>query len=289
MNYNDNLLVKKKENQEIKKYKLKKGKLHILQELNINKENHIKTEIKKDDKAIQDMENSNINNVRKNNKEKENKKNPITIITNEEGKAKENKEHLIQIGKEDLEEKSKKKYLLNRKVIERDEKEKEKKNNSLVNNPNEEMIKNEKLKECNDSNKIKSNNCLTISDNILEFLPGDISKQEIKSMIYDALGSSIVKDKLKYIKGKNLTDEQVNFIIDILYDKVNKKNKKREFNDEILEGQRINIEFRDINKQNVRKIIKFKDYNPTDEEIEEVLNQMFSENVKSKLFVIELS
>ena len=152
-------------------------------------------------------------------------------------------------------------------------------NNSQIDNEENKKIK-----------KVKSNidNYITISDNVLQFLPEDISKDEIKKMVYDALGNSIVNYNQNYIKGKNLTNEQVNCIIDILYNKVTKQNNIEEKYDEMFKDIKINIEFRDINKQNIRKIL-FKDENPTKEEIEEILYHYLSGTDKPKFFVVELS
>ncbi len=152
-------------------------------------------------------------------------------------------------------------------------------NNSQIDNEENKKIK-----------KVKSNidNYITISDNVLQFLPEDISKDEIKKMVYDALGNSIVKYNQNYIKGNNFTNEQINCIIDILYNKVTKQNNIEEKYDEMFKDIKINIEFRDINKQNIRKIL-FKDENPTKEEIEEILNHYLSGTDKPKFFVVELS
>ena len=129
---------------------------------------------------------------------------------------------------------------------------------------------------------------LTISDNVLKFLPEDITKEEIKQMVNDAMGNSIVAHKDKYIKGKNFTNEQVNCIIDILYNKVKKKTNIDEKYNELLKGLKINIEFRDINKQNIKEIV-FKDYNPTKDEIEEILNLYKKDNDNPKFFIVEIS
>ena len=58
--------------------------------------------------------------------------------------------------------------------------------------------------------------------------------------------------------------------------------------DDLFKDINIKIGFHDMNKQNIRKII-FKDYNPTEEEVEEVINQYNAENDELKFLVIELN
>ena len=40
---------------------------------------------------------------------------------------------------------------------------------------------------------------LTVLENVKEFLPKNISKENIKDMVYHALGNTIVQDKSKFI------------------------------------------------------------------------------------------
>ena len=138
--------------------------------------------------------------------------------------------------------------------------------------------------------KLKFYSFLSVSEELLDFLTDNISKNELHQLIYDALRNSIINEKDRYIKGKNLTVEQVNCLIDILYncmanidnDKDEKKGK------ELLGDIKLKLDFCDINKENVRKII-FKDVDPSDEDLEEMLAQFNNSNDKLKLFVIELS
>ena len=172
-----------------------------------------------------------------------------------------------------------------------DNKEKEKKDKDIYLKKElteEEKKEKEKIKKTI-SKKLKSYSFLTISENVLDYLPNDISKNEIRQLIYDALKSSIINDKDKYIKGKNLTVEQVNCLIDILYNCIanidNDKEEKRY--KELLGDVKLKLDFCEINKENVRKII-FKDLDPTDEDIDEILAQFNNSEDRPKLFVIEL-
>ena len=64
--------------------------------------------------------------------------------------------------------------------------------------------------------KVKSFKNIQILDNVKEYLPEDVSREEIEEMVLNAIGSSGI-DTSRYVKGKNLTKEHVEAIIDILY------------------------------------------------------------------------
>ena len=125
---------------------------------------------------------------------------------------------------------------------------------------------------------------LTILENVKEYLPQDISRNDIKGMVYNALGNSIVNNKSEYIKGKNVTTEQVEGIIDMLMDIVSKNetSETNKFDDERLNDVNLKIGFYDGDKENVRKFM-FRGRNPTEKEVENTYNQLSSngtENVK---------
>ena len=103
-------------------------------------------------------------------------------------------------------------------------------------------------------------------------------------MVYNALGNSIVNNKSEYIKGKNVTKEQVEGIIDMLMDIVSKNetSETNKFDDERLNDVNLKIGFYDGDKENVRKFM-FRGRNPTEQEVENTYNQLSSngtENVK---------
>ena len=136
----------------------------------------------------------------------------------------------------------------------------------------------------NESYKKKEYKGLTILENVKEYLPENIGKDDIKGMVYNALGNSIVNDKSQYIKGKNLTKEQAEGIVDVLFKLVssNESSEKNVFEDERLNDVKIKIGFYDADKENVRKFM-FRGKNPSDEEVEKTYNNLSSngtENVK---------
>ena len=90
------------------------------------------------------------------------------------------------------------------------------------------------------------------------------------------------------MKGKNLTEEQVEGIIDILYQIVckNENIDNYKFDDERLEDVKVNIGFYDVNKDNIKRII-FKGKNPSDKEVEDMLNELTSGDKNAKILAVE--
>ena len=135
---------------------------------------------------------------------------------------------------------------------------------------------------------------LTVLENVKEILPKDISKENIKDMVYNALGNTIV-DKSKFIKGVNLTDEHAQKIVDVLFNIVhNNENENEEETEKIDKID--NVSFKDINvtigfyeatEENVRKFM-FKKKVPTDEEVKNALNQLTAGDVDAKILAIEI-
>ena len=133
--------------------------------------------------------------------------------------------------------------------------------------------------------KVKSFKNIQILDNVKEYLPDDVSREEIEEMVLNAIGSSGI-DPSRYVKGKNLTKEHVEAIIDILYMTLIGRNNGDKNYEELLHDVKLKIGFCDVNKESVKNIM-FKGQNPTDEEIDQVLEQ-FKSTINPKLFVIEL-
>ena len=230
---------------------------------------------------------------RKNNTNNRQKTNSVTSQQNQENKEniekKENKK--INIHKNPLLENN------NTRNTNRDETPLTVDNKNLNNNiPEQKIIKNSIKKRESKINeielpkeikkeKIKSLKNINILDNVKEYFPGDISRDEIEEMVLSAVGDSLVKE-INFKKGVNLTMEHAQAIIDLLYMNINETNNGDKNYEKILEGVRLKIGFCDINKDSIKNIM-FKGQNPTDEEIEQVLEQ-FEGSINPKLFVIEL-
>ena len=101
-------------------------------------------------------------------------------------------------------------------------------------------------------------------------------------MVYNALGITDLKNK----SNNNLTEEQIDAIIDILVNTINGDNKK--IDDNRLNGIKAVIGFYDADKENVKQLF-FKNKKPTEEEIEDKLNDLVSVSDETKLFAIEIN
>ena len=146
-------------------------------------------------------------------------------------------------------------------------------------NPKQQEDKNKK------EEKFKSIKNITILDNVKEYLPADVTREEIEEMVLSAIGDSVVNE-VNFQKGKNLKREHVEAIIDIIYMSIIGRNNGDKNYEDLLHDVKLKIGFCDVNKESIRNIM-FKGQNPTDAEIEQVLEQ-FRTTIDPKLFVIEL-
>ena len=122
---------------------------------------------------------------------------------------------------------------------------------------------------------------VTILENVQQYIPDSISRDEVKEMVYDALNI----DSRKKSTGK-LNEQQIEGLIDMIMKTVS-SNENKNLEDKRLDDLNAIIGFYDADKENVKKIF-FKGEKPTDEEIEEKLNDIISVNEDAKLFAIEL-
>ena len=122
---------------------------------------------------------------------------------------------------------------------------------------------------------------VTILENVPKYIPDTVTRDEIKDMVYDALK---INDDLSK-KGK-LNNDEIEGIIDMIMIIISSNDNKK-VNDKRLDNLKAIIGFYDADKENVKRIF-FKDKKPTDEEIEEKLNDIASMNEDTKLFAIEI-
>ena len=66
-----------------------------------------------------------------------------------------------------------------------------------------------------DYRKFKFNG-ITIVQNLKDYIPKDITREEIKDIIYTAFGEGLVDDLRYFIPGKTVTRKQANAIIDLI-------------------------------------------------------------------------
>ena len=167
--------------------------------------------------------------------------------------------------------------------------------NKTQNNPNTKLSinkkNNSKEKVTIDENfKKETRKGLTILENVKEILPNDISKDNIREMMVNAHGDTIVEDESKFIKGVNLTKAHVETIVDALFNIVTQTEENENIEDDRYKDFKdinISIGFYDANEENVRKFM-FKGKNPTDEQVKNTLNQLNSGEVDAKILAIEL-
>ena len=122
---------------------------------------------------------------------------------------------------------------------------------------------------------------VTILENVQQYIPDSISRDEVKEMVYDALNIDSRKKSTE-----KLNEQQVEGLIDMIMKTVS-SNENKNLEDKRLDDLNAIIGFYDADKENVKKIF-FKGEKPTDEEIEEKLNDIISVNEDAKLFAIEL-
>ena len=157
---------------------------------------------------------------------------------------------------------------------------------NINNNPQQISIqKSQQKKEEPQKEKVKSLKNIKILDNVKEYLPEDVTRDEIEEMVMGAIGDNVVQSS-HFKKGINLTREHVEALIDIIYMNLIGTNNGDKNYDEILGDVKLKIGFCDVNSESVKNIM-FKGQNPTEDEIEQVLEQ-FKSSINPKLFVIEL-
>ena len=195
-------------------------------------------------------------------------------------------------------------------------------NNIKIESPNnnnieeENLIKNE-TNEINPENKkeinrnsirrrssIRKSQCngIVIVDNIKNYLPENITKEEINEMVYNALEGCIVDDISKVIRGKTITKEQADAIANIVFDKVkgdkndsdnedeNKKDKfqrRKSRRYSVLNQVFVNVGMTDLTPEFLKNTV-FKNKNPTQQQIDNAMKNLSQGNCNVKVLTIEL-
>ena len=130
-------------------------------------------------------------------------------------------------------------------------------------------------------------NGITVVQNLKDYIPQNISKQEIKEMIFNAFGEGLVDDMKYYIPGKTITRAQANVVVDYV-EKYIKEDINRENieNENILKGTNLVIDLVDLNKDIIRKKM-FKGKNPSDLQLENTLKNLSQGSNNVKILSIE--
>ena len=128
-------------------------------------------------------------------------------------------------------------------------------------------------KENIDYRKFKFNG-ITVIQNLRDYIPRDITKDEIRDMVYTAFGDGLVDDKKYYIPGKTVTREQADEIINLIESCIrNDEIVTNLENNEILNGVNLVIDLVDLNKDIIKEKM-FKGKNPSDLQLENTLQNL---------------
>ena len=124
-----------------------------------------------------------------------------------------------------------------------------------------------------DYRKFKFNG-ITVIQNLKEYIPNDITKEEIREMVYNAFGEGLVDDDKYYIPGKTVTRKQANEIINLIESYI----REDEFvsnleNKSILDGVNLVIDLVDLNKDIIKEKM-FKGKNPSELQLENTLKNL---------------
>ena len=137
-----------------------------------------------------------------------------------------------------------------------------------------------------DYRKFKFNG-ITVIQNLKDYIPNDITKDEIKDMVYNAFGDGLVDDNKYYIPGKTVTRQQANEIVNLIesYIKDDAIVTNLE-NDSILNGVNLIIDLVDLNKDIIKEKM-FKGKNPSDLQLENTLKNLSGGLSNIKVLSIE--
>ena len=117
-------------------------------------------------------------------------------------------------------------------------------------------------------------NGITVVQNLKDYIPRDITREEIKDMLYNAFGEGLVDDNKYYIPGKTVTKKQADEIIKFIesYIKEDAIVNNME-NSSILNGVNLIIDLVDLNKDIIKEKM-FKGKNPSDLQLENTLKNL---------------
>jgi cell division protein ZapA (FtsZ GTPase activity inhibitor) len=132
-------------------------------------------------------------------------------------------------------------------------------------------------------------NGITVVQNLRDYVPKNITKEEIKDMIFNALADGLVDDDKYYIPGKTVTLAQATAIVDLIenYIKDDSSVEKLE-NKSLLKGVNLTIDLVDLNKDIIKKKM-FKGKNPSEIEVENILKNLSQGMDNIKVLSIEFN
>ena len=132
-------------------------------------------------------------------------------------------------------------------------------------------------------------NGITVVQNLRDYVPKNITKEEIKDMIFSAFGEGLVDDDNYYIPGKTVTLAQAVAIVNLIenYIKDDSSVEKLEHNS-LLKGVNLTIDLVELNKDIIKKKM-FKGKNPSEVELENILKNLNQGMDNIKVLSIEFN
>lgn len=142
-------------------------------------------------------------------------------------------------------------------------------------------------KEKKEFKKLEFNN-ITIIDNLSNYFPKNISKEEIKELVDEVLYGRIVEDQYEVIQGQNITREQADALAQVIYEKITKGEKKINKNNySVLDNINVKIGMTELNKDTIEKIF-FQGYKITEIQNEIIMKNLTKGKKNVKVLYIEL-
>ena len=142
-------------------------------------------------------------------------------------------------------------------------------------------------KEKKEFKKLEFNN-ITIIDNLSNYFPKNISKEEIKELVDEVLYGRIVEDQYEVIQGQNITREQADALAQIIYEKITKEEEKISNNNySVLDNINVKIGMTELNKETIEKIF-FQGYKITEIQNEIIMKNLAKGKKNVKVLYIEL-
>lgn len=132
-------------------------------------------------------------------------------------------------------------------------------------------------------------NGITVVQDLKDYFPKDITKEELSEIILEAFGDGIVEDIQYYIPGKTITKEQANEIIDLVLEYIINDEKVEDLNkDNVLPGVNLTIDLVDLDKDVIRSKM-FKGHEVSEMKLENVMKNLNSGLNNVKLLSIEFN
>ena len=142
-------------------------------------------------------------------------------------------------------------------------------------------------KEKKEFKKLEFNN-ITIIDNLSNYFPKNISKEEIKELVDQVLFGRIVEEQYEVIQGQNIAREQADALAQIIYEKITKEEEKISNNNySVLDNINVKIGMTELNKETIEKIF-FQGYKITEIQNEIIMKNLAKGKKNVKVLYIEL-